>query len=410
MAKSAWGIAIAVIALAAVVIGFAMHTPEPKSVRIGYAISLSGVNQAGAGMTVLPNYRLWVKDVNAAGGILLRSIGKRVPIEVVEYDDESKVDKAVAAVDRLIKQDKVDFLMPPWGTGLNLAVGRLFHEAGYPHLAVTSMTDRAPELARLWPKSFWLLGMASEAAQALVETLATLRSDRQLGGRVAMVSVADQLGIEFAKAARVALARGGFEIVYDRAYSVGQQDMQALVEEAKQLNPDCFLAFSYPPDTLALTEQARASQFNPPVFYVGVGTAFSTYKQRFGADVEGVMGMGGWFPDTPDRRDFLKRHIEAFGQEPDSWASPMTYASLQMLQQAIERVGRIDRAAVAEELRTGTFDTILGPIKLEDNRYKNGWLVGQWQNGAYFGVAPATLPGARPVTFPKPAWRTAPTN
>ena len=39
-----------------------------------------------------------------------------------------------------------------------------------------------------------------------------------------------------------------------------------------------------------------------------------------------------------------------------------------MLQQAIEPVGKIDRAAVIKELQTGTFQTIVGPIKLKDNR------------------------------------------
>ena len=34
----------------------------------------------------------------------------------------------------------------------------------------------------------------------------------------------------------------------------------------------------------------------------------------------------------------------------------MTYSSLQMLQQAIERVGKIDRAAVIKELSSGTFE------------------------------------------------------
>jgi branched-chain amino acid transport system substrate-binding protein len=90
------------------------HGQTSKSVKIGYAISLSGPNAPGASITVLPNYRLWVKEVNAAGGIMLKSLGKRVPIEVVEYDDHSNVDDAVEAVERLIKQDKVDLILPPW--------------------------------------------------------------------------------------------------------------------------------------------------------------------------------------------------------------------------------------------------------------------------------------------------------
>jgi branched-chain amino acid transport system substrate-binding protein len=155
---------------------------------------------------------------------------------------------------------------------------------------------------------------------------------------------------------------------------------------------------------MAITEQARASHFNPKVFYTAIGTAFPLYKQRFGADVEGVMGTGGWNPNTPDSKAFRSRHMDLFGQEPDRWASPITYASLQMLQQAIERVG-IDRAAVITELQTGTFQTILGQVKLDNNRYKENWLVGQWQNGEYHGIAPASLPGAHEVMFPKPAWR-----
>jgi branched-chain amino acid transport system substrate-binding protein len=384
--------------------GSAAHAQTSKSIRIGYAISLSGPNAPGAGITVLPNYRLWVKEVNDAGGIMLKSVGRRVPIEVIAYDDHSDVDHAVEAVERLITRDKVDFLLPPWGTGLNVAVGPLFHRAGYPLLAVTALSDRAGELSKLWPNSFWLLGTMTGAAQGFVSTIATLRSQGKIGNTVAMVSVADQFGIGLAKAARRALKKDGFDLVYDRSYTVDLHDMGAIVAEAKQLNPDSFVAFSYPPDTIMITEQARAQSFNAKVFYTAVGTAFPLYKQRFGADVEGVMGIGGWNADAPQSKDYLKRHVEMLGQEPDRWASPITYASLQMLQQAIERVGKIDRAAVIKELQTGTFETVLGQVKLKNNLYEETWWVGQWQNGEFHGIAPATLPGARRVMFPKPAW------
>ena len=96
-----------------------------------------------------------------------------------------------------------------------------------------------------------------------------------------------------------------------------------MMTEVKQSNPDVFIAFSYPPDTMAITEQARALSFNPKFFYTAVGTAFPVYKQRFGADVEGVMGIGGWDPDAPGAKDYFKRHVAATGQEPDRWASPI---------------------------------------------------------------------------------------
>ncbi len=40
----------------------------------------------------MPNYRLWVDEVNKAGGIMLKKYGKRIPLEVVEVDDRSNND------------------------------------------------------------------------------------------------------------------------------------------------------------------------------------------------------------------------------------------------------------------------------------------------------------------------------
>lgn len=396
----------AIIAAVAAIVASspAAHSQAPKSIRMGYAISLSGPGAVGAEITLLTHYRLWVKEVNAAGGIMLSSIGKRVPIEVIEYDDHSNLDDAVKAVEQLITQDKVDFILAPWGTGLNLAVAPLLHRGGYPDLVVTSTSDEAPEYANRWPNSFWFLGTATGASQAFVDTVSKLRAEGKLGSRIAMLSVADQFGIGLAKSARRVLKKNGFELVYDRSYPVEARGMRQIMTEVMQLNPDIFVAFSYPPDTMTITDQARALNFNPKVFYTAVGTAFPMYKQRFGSDVEGVMGIGGWNPNAPESKAYFVRHVAATGQEPDRWASPMTYASLQMLQQAIERVGKIDRAAVIKELQTGTFQTIVGPIKLKDNLYTELWYVGQWQNGEYYGIAPATLPGAHQIMFPKPAW------
>ncbi len=384
--------------------GVAAQDQTPASIKIGYTVSLSGPNALGASITVLPNYRLWVKEVNAAGGIMLKSIGKRVPIEVIEYDDHSNVDNAVEAIERLITQDKVDFILPPWGTGLNIAVGKLLNRGGYPHLATTALSDEVPELIKLWPNSFWFLGTMTNAAQAFVATISKLRSQGKIGNTVAMVSVADQFGIGLAKAVRRILNKTDFKIVYDRAYPVDLQDMRSIMTEVKKLNPDSFIALSYPPDTILITEEARRLKFNAKIFYAGIGTAYPLYKQRFGADVEGVMSVGGWNADTPASKDYFKHHVELTGQEPERWAGPITYASLQILQQAIERVGKIDRAAVIKELQTGTFDTIIGQVKLNDNLYEEGWWVGQWQNGEFQGIAPANLPGARQIMFPKPAW------
>jgi len=385
--------------------GIARAQGAPAAIRIGYAISKTGPNAGGASITTLPNYEMWVKEVNAAGGIRLGD--RRVPIQVTEYDDRSLSEDAVRAVERLVNQDRVDFILSPWGTALNLAVAPILNRAGYPQLAATAVTDRAPELGRRWANSFWMLGTGQGAGAALADVLGPLKQAGRLGDTVALVAVADGFGIELSNGMRPALQRAGFRLSYDRSYPVGTQDMAPILAEAARGNPDVFVACSYPPDTLALTEQARVSSFNPKVFYTGVGTAFPLYKQRFGANIEGVMGVGGVDAGTPRFQDYLRRHVASAGREPDRWASAITFASLQMLQQAIERVGRIDRAAVIRDLQTGSFDTVIGSVKLQNNLLTDVWQVGQWQGGEFHGLMPAAKEGARAAIVPKPAWRAA---
>ena len=375
-------------------------------IKIGYAVSKTGPNAPGAGITTIPNYQLWIHDINEAGGIKLGD--NVVPIEVIEYDDQSNTEELVRAVERLVNQDEVDILLTPWGTGMNLAVGPTFAKYGYPQMAATAATDHAYEMAERWPNSFWMLGTSTMGANSLIEVLTKLKDEGKINNKVAMVSVADAFGIELSAASRPALEKAGFELVMDESYPITTQDFSQLINSAKDSGADTFVAFSYPPDTFGLTGAAIAGEYNPAAFYTAVGTAFPIYKDAlFHDNVDGVLGIGGVNIDDPKFQDYRKRHLEVTGQEPDRWASPMTYASLEILQQAIERVGKIDREAIIKEIQTGTFDTVAGQIKLDRNVNTNVWWAGQWQDGDFHGLAPASMEGAKEPVAPKPAWKPA---
>jgi len=287
---------------------------------------------------------------------------------------------------------------------MNLAAAPVLNKYGYPHLAVTANSNRAPEMVKRWPNLTFWLGLPSELIDGLVDTLTTMRKDGKIGDKIAMAAVGDQFGIEQSSAAREGLKKAGFNLVYDKSYPFGTQDLQPIIKDAQAAAPDSFIAFSYPPDTIGLTDQAKLSGFSPKVFFVGVGTAFPIYKGKFGASAEGVMGVGGSNADLPGIKWYIQHHKEVIGREPDRWASPITYASLQVLQQAIERVGKIDREAVIKEINTGSFETIIGKVQLKDNLYKGVWAVGQWQGNDFYGIAPKQ-DGVRAPIVPKPAWQ-----
>ena len=394
--------ALGALAFATALGALSVPAQAQDTIKIGWAISKTGPFAAGAAVTSLPNYQVWVKDVNDAGGIKVGN--KKMKIEVIEYDDRSNTEEMIKAVERLATQDKVDFILPPWSTGMNLAAAPVFNKYGYPHLAVTANTNQALALTKRWPNLTFWLGLPSEITDGVVETFSKMQKDGKIGKKIAMVAVADQFGIEMSTATREGLKKAGFELVYDKSYPFGAEDLQPVLKDAQAANPDVLLAYSYPPDTFALTDTAKVIGFNPKAFFVGVGTAFPMYKGKFGANAEGVMGIGGSNPDLKGITWYVQHHKEIIGREPDQWASPVTYASLQVLQQAIERVGKIDRAAIIKEINTGSFDTIIGKVKLENGLSHNIWAVGQWQGNNFVGLAPTTKEGAKPV-IAKPAWQ-----
>ncbi|WP_306051059.1 amino acid ABC transporter substrate-binding protein [Oceaniradius stylonematis] len=391
--------------IAAFSLSVTAYAQDDRSViRIGYAVSKTGPNAGGTAASTTPNYELWVKEVNDRGGIMLESLGKRVPVEVVEYDDRSNSEEAVRAVERLIVQDEVDLVLPPWGTSMNLAVAPILNQHGYPHLAVAAVTDRAYELSERWPNLFFYEGTSSEIATNALKVFATMRDAGTIGSKVAMIGISDSFGIELATAARKAAAEYNIDIVYDRSYPAGTQDFTLILGEIKALEPDVFLAFSYPPDTLTLTEQSRIQGFNPSVYFTSIGTAFPLFLERFGENAEGVMGVGGVDGDSELIQAYIARHKEFAGFEPDRFTSPLTYASLEILEQAIERVGDIDHEAIIAEMQSGSFETILGEVRFEGNMLQNVFQIGQWQGGEFHGIAPSDLPGARQPVAPKAPW------
>ncbi|ASY66826.1 putative branched-chain amino acid transporter substrate-binding protein (plasmid) [Sinorhizobium sojae CCBAU 05684] len=388
-------------AAAAFSLGLPARGEERKSVRIGYIVSKTGVNAPGAGTTSIPNYELWAADVKAAGGLAMPD-GSRLPLEIIAYDDRSQTEEVVRGIERLARHDKVDFILPPWGTGFNLAIAPLMDRFGYPQLIGTSFVPHRIDAISKWKRTFWFLGTADDYMGAFTKVISTAGKG-VTNNKAAIISVADGFGIELVEEARKKLEAAGVEIVMDKSYPIGTQDFSALLNEASGSGADIFMALSYPPDTFAITKQARLTGYNPKVFYTGVGTSFPIYSDINEGQVEGVMSLGGIDNSRPEMQAYVERHEKLIGAPPDYWASSLIYTSLQILEQAIARRG-LDRDAVTEEIATGSFETIVGAVKLTGNRMSDLWLLGQWQHGTFVGIAPSERQGARTPLLPKPAW------
>lgn len=393
------------VAAAAILVSGAAVAQADNVLKFGAAAPLSGPLAGGAAVTHWPTVRLWVADVNARGGLSLAD--GQYTIELIEYDDQTNPQQAIQAAQRMATQDQVDFMVAPYSTGQNLAAAPIFAQLGYPMVTGTNVTNAQPELAAQFPNMYFVLGRTGVMAEDTAQVLVGMREAGQLGDRVALVNVADAFGIEMAGISKAVLEEAGFEIVYETSYPLGTQDLAPVIDGAKAANPDAFIAWSYPGDTFALTDQAIIQDFVPKAFFTAVATAFPSYQERFGDQIEGVLGMGGVNADDPAFAEYSARHMEMAGQLPDYWASAATYAALEILGQAIEGAGVNDRAAVSAYLadHSHEYETILGPVNFNDNNdNERYWTVGQWQDGIFRGVASRGRDGAVPVE-PFDGWK-----
>lgn len=364
-------------------------------VRIGYAIARTGPWAAGAQVSQEPNYLLWTEQVNAAGGLSVK--GAKRPIELIGYDDRSETETCVRTFEKLMGSDKVDLILPPWGSGANFAVAPLANRFGYPLLAPTALSRKLVDMHL--PYFFSLLQQPDKMMGALVDMMVANGVKT-----IAIVYMDDLFGLENFAALNNALKKTSIQVVDRKSYPLGVKDLAPVLRTMKDLNPDAFIGITYPPDTILASRQAREVGFNPKYFYASVGTAFQLYKNVMAGNAEGVIGMGSWNANTsPEARAYFEAHSKKFGKEPDRWASGHAWAGLEILQQAVAKVG-LDRKALRDTIAKSEFKTILGPIRFDGSENASiPGTVAQWQNGEFEVVWPKDRATAQ--LKPKPAWK-----
>ena len=352
--------------------------------KVGMVGAKTGPLAPGATVTHFPPYQLWASEVNARGGLKLKD-GRR-KIEIIEYDDRTQPPEAIKAVERLATIDKVDWIGGNYATGFNLATAPTFDKYKYPQMSVACITDQAPALVKKYPNFFMFNASTTNYAKTAIGVLKKLKDAGQIGNKVAVVNVGDDFGIELANAGRPLFKEAGFEIVYDKSYPLGTQDYTPVIKAAKSANPDAFVAWSYPPDTFGLADQAKIENLGVKAYYCAIGCAFQGFSLKNGAAIENVLGAGG-VGDSPEIRAFYKRHKEVTKVDADYGGSPVYYAMLQMLTETIETLGSTDRMAIADHIRKNKFKTLVGELSLPGQTLDNVYTVGQWQNGFFNAVA-----------------------
>ncbi len=373
---------------------------DKDEIVFGQVTSLSGPNAVGVAGTTGPVHEMWIADVNADGGIYVEEYGKKLPIRLIQYDDGSDIGTMTTLLEKLIVEDKVDFILPPWSTAFHFAAAPIANKYEYILIAGAGGAVKLKEMIADLPYFFQVISFADTQMPALADILEELGVES-----VAIIFIGDLHGVEYSGVLVPELGLRDIDVKMVKVYPANPSDLSPMLKEAKALDVDAFIGITYPPATFLATGQAIELGLNFDVFYLNVFAFSPVYRDAFGPLSEGVMGAGAWNGKTsPGAKAFLDHYMDYWdGAEPDYWGSIFYYSSLQHFQQAIEEAGTLDQAVIRDLLATKTYDTYLGPYKYENQFFlEHPGEIGQWQDGIFEVIDVGEKRTAAPII--KPDW------
>lgn len=375
--------------------------PAKDKIRIGWVTSLSGILATAVATTTAPAYEIWLEEVNAKGGIYVKEYGKKLPVEIIKYDNKSDVGTMTKLLEKVILEDKVDFILAPWGTAMLYAAAPVANKYKYILLGNAGGAIKLKEILPKLPYVFSVLNMADTQMPLLAEILAEMKVKK-----AALIYIQDLHGIEYRDQAVKDLKKQNIEVVINKSFPHGTKDLSPLLKEAKTANVDAFIGMVYPDEAFLITGQAMEVGFSPKAFFLTVGPMLTQYRDAFGAKaVEGVMGGGAWNEKTsPEAKKFAETLMTKY-KGIEYWGQLFYYSSMQFFEKAIEEAGTLNQAKIRDVMATKTFNTAMGPMKFDKTRINmtHPGEIGQWQNGMFEIIDPGKKRTAKPI-YPKPEW------
>jgi branched-chain amino acid transport system substrate-binding protein len=369
----------------------------PEYIEIGSAIPLTG-KYGALGAMVKPGYEYAVADINAAGGIYVEEYGVQIPIRLTLYDDESDPTKTVSKMETLFSEDNIVAYLGGAGGDLHAAAAPIAEKNKAPYLGIAfalySIHQQGYKyLFSPFPKS-------TSQTRDVFEVLDTIPAD-QRPSKVAIFQEKTDWGIECGTMWQENADKYGYEVVVHEEYAPGAGDFSAMILKAKDAGAEVLLTVPNPPDGLAMQKQMAELGWTPKFTLMIRAPENVSWTETLGPLGDYATVQAGWHhgENFPGVAELNAKYEAEFGRPADLLTGP-AYACVQILADAIERAGTLDRDAIRDALAATDMMTVVGPVTFNEDGTGNVLdPLSQWQNGQLELVWPADQATA-PLAYP----------
>ena len=262
MARSWLGAVLAVMAVPAVA------AEAPAEIKIGALYAGSGP-MASASVPLHAALEWWAEGINRGGGAFVKGFGKRVPVRLVSYDDQSSPSLAANLTNQLITQDKVDILLSDSTsvmTASSVPVARDHKQLLF------DVTGSSPNFFSPDNQYIVLLGLA--ATDRYPKSIADFVGQMpRLGIKsVALLyNTADYTAFQALAVRRAVEANKELKLVFDRGVPANTTDYTLLVNNVAAARPDALLEFGYPANEIAFLHAMQDNGNKFKFLFTGYG-------------------------------------------------------------------------------------------------------------------------------------------
>jgi branched-chain amino acid transport system substrate-binding protein len=353
---------LAPIVVAVVAAGVTGRAAAQEVLRVGAPLPLTG-QLSPEGIKQQRGYDMWAETVNGKGGI--KAGGKTYKVQIVYVDYASNTPRAVQSAERLITEDKVNFLFSPFGSGAAKAASGVSEKYGIPTLAATASS------AQVYDQGYKYLFGTFTPNDTLTEPLATLvTAQRKDVKRVAILARNDLFPLAIAQEMEKSAKSRNLEVVMFDRYAIGAMDHAAAITQMRGARPDWVFATGYINDLILIRKQMGDLGLKPQVLTMIAGPAYREFIGAAGALAENVSSAAWWHPAVRYKgkdvfgttEQFNAAWAKKYGGDPD-YAEASAAAAGAILQLAIESANAIEPRKVRDALAAMDTVTFYGRVK-----------------------------------------------
>jgi branched-chain amino acid transport system substrate-binding protein len=340
---------IGVIFVAAWIVVAAAAADAPPAqaadpIRIGAIFSVTGP-ASFLGEPERNTVKMLEEDLNKAGGLLGRKL------EIIVYDDESDATKAVTAVDRLLKRDRVVAIVGPSTSGSTLAVVSKVEEAKVPLVSCAAAKKIVEPVKR------WVFKVAASDILAVKKIFADLKQ-RGLT-KVAILTASDAYGAGGREDIKELAPRTGITLVADEVFGPKDTDMTAQLTRIKGTAAQAIIVWGTNPGPAVIARNRAQLRIATPL-YMSSGVASKKFIELAGPDsVAGILLpagrllVEGQLPGSHPQKKILSGYIKEYEKrfaQPVSTFGGHAWDAVMVVAQAIRNGASAEPAAIRDAL------------------------------------------------------------